>query len=537
MNAERQNKHKEKHNLNKQILGTSSQLKRCLTSIIYIALLHQINKAIKSKIKAVSARHLKKLKNLRLRQNNVSPRKNNLVYLKHTICNMSSYHLTHEEERALSHSLDHHIPSKTDPNLIYTEFETYCQSIRRKVTNLPGIQTLHLKTKLRNACEQYNNINVPYKKREIINKLKKNQNIMLLRQDKGRGIVTIDRNRYTNKYLNILNTEQFRKLGRDPTKPTEAKIQRALRKIKNHLSNQEYMRNYPTGSAPRKFYGTAKKHKIQGNGTINYLPLRPVISNVGTASFQLTKYLVKLLSPLRTYEYTVANNTEFINHVKRMNIPKDHSFISFDVKSLSTYVPLDFTINVTLKRIYNENEIHTNIKRSEMKELLLLCTKNVHFTFNNDIYQQCDGVAMGFLSGPVIAGIFLLELERTLLLKLTEYTTPWKQYVDDTIATIKSTLIDHILMILNTFHKNIKFTYELEINKKNSFLNVFLIRKNDTLDTMTYVKCTNNAVYLHWDSFAPKNWKRSTLRSILTRAYKICSTKELLDEELKCIKR
>ena len=54
---------------------------------------------------------------------------------------------------------------------------------------------------------------------------------MLLRQDKGRGIVIIDRNRYTNKCLNILNTEQFRKLDRVPTKPIEAKIQRAVRKI------------------------------------------------------------------------------------------------------------------------------------------------------------------------------------------------------------------------------------------------------------------------------------------------------------------
>ena len=34
-----------------------------------------------------------------------------------------------------------------------------------------------------------------------------------------------------------------------------------------------------------------------------------------------------------------------------------------------------------------------------------------------------------------------------------------------------------------------------------------------------------------------RNWKRSTLRSVLTRAYKIFSTKELLDEEFKHIKR
>ena len=142
-----------------------------------------------------------------------------------------------------------------------------------------------------------------------------------------------------------------------------------------------------------------------------------------------------------------------------------------------------------------------------MKELLLLCTKNVHFTFNNKIYQQCDGVAIGFPLGPVIAGIFMVELERTLLPRLTEYMTPWKRYVDDTIATRKLTSIDHVLMILNTFHKNIKFTYELEINKKISCLDISLIRKNDILETTIYRKSTNNGVYLQWDFFAPKNWK------------------------------
>ena len=142
-----------------------------------------------------------------------------------------------------------------------------------------------------------------------------------------------------------------------------------------------------------------------------------------------------------------------------------------------------------------------------MKKLLLLCTKNVHFTFNNKIYQQCDGVAIGFPLGPVIAGIFMVELERTLLPRLTEYMTPWKRYVDDTIATVQLTSIDHVLMILNTFHKNIKFTYELEINKKISCLDISLIRKNDILETTIYRKSTNNGVYLQWDFFAPKNWK------------------------------
>lgn len=61
----------------------------------------------------------------------------------------------------------------------------------------------HLKNELRNTREQYSNINVSYKEREIISKLKKNQNIMLLREDKGRGIVIINKNRYTSNRLNI----------------------------------------------------------------------------------------------------------------------------------------------------------------------------------------------------------------------------------------------------------------------------------------------------------------------------------------------
>lgn len=82
----------------------------------------------------------------------------------------------------------------------------------------------HLKNKLRNTREQYSNINVSYKEREIISKLKKNQNIMLLRQDKGREIVIINKNRYTSNRLNIPESWQFRKLGRYPTKSIEAKI-------------------------------------------------------------------------------------------------------------------------------------------------------------------------------------------------------------------------------------------------------------------------------------------------------------------------
>ena len=68
-----------------------------------------------------------------------------------------------------------------------------------------------------------------------------------------------------------------------------------------------------------------------------------------------------------------------------------------------------------------------------MKNLLLLRTKNVDFTFGN-VYQQKDGVAMGSPLGPLLARIFMTHLKRTLMPELEKFMRPWDRYVDDTIS-------------------------------------------------------------------------------------------------------
>ena len=96
-------------------------------------------------------------------------------------------------------------------------------------------------------------------------------------------------------------------------------------------------------------------------------------------------------------------------------------------------VPLDFTIDVILKQICDGNEVNTNISKQQMRDLPLLCTKDVHFSYSGNIYTQEDGVAMGSPLGPVLPGVFMVELERTILPTLREHMSPWKRYVDDTI--------------------------------------------------------------------------------------------------------
>ena len=109
------------------------------------------------------------------------------------------------------------------------------------------------------------------------------------------------------------------------------------------------------------------------------------------------------MSPLNRSQYTVNSTKHFIKSIKHEKIPTGYQMISLDVKSLFTSIPLDKTIEITLQRIYNRNEITTPIRKKVMKELLLLCTKEVHFAFSHGIYQQNDDVAMGSPLGPVLA--------------------------------------------------------------------------------------------------------------------------------------
>ena len=210
--------------------------------------------------------------------------------------------------------------------------------------------------------------------------------------------------------------------------------------------------------------------------------------------------------------------------------------ISFDVTSLFTNVPLDDTIEILLTRIYDKKELKTNIPREDLKALLELCTKQVHFSFENVMYKQSDGVAMGSPLGPVLAGIFMVDLETKVIPTVKKHMTPWWGYVDDMIAYIKEKEINTVLKAINKNHKNIKFTYELENNDEISFLDVKIRKVGRKIETSVYRKPTNTDVYLHWNSFAPTTWKKGTLRTLILRAHNICSTKALYDKEITHLK-
>ena len=151
---------------------------------------------------------------------------------------------------------------------------------------------------------------------------------------------------------------------------------------------------------------------------------------------------------------------------------------------------------------------------------------------NREIYLQIDGVAMGSPLRPVLDRIFMVELERSIVPKLSNYIKFWKCFVDDTITFRNMEPIDHILTVSNSFDSDIQFTYEIEDNSKLPFLDVMLCRKDNKLVCSVYRKSTYHYIYMNLHSFAPKAWKMGTLKSLIEREILLCFTEELLNDDL-----
>ena len=201
---------------------------------------------------------------------------------------IQSYTLSDEQYKGLSFGLDTHIPVKVNKNASYTEFEVFLSKfIEGHISNIPENELRQIKTNLRNTCDKCTKIKGPYKYRKDVKELSERRDIAISKTDKGRGVVIMNRDKYTKKCLQILNTNQFIKLNSDPTKATERKLQNVLRKIKSKFSPNEYKQLYPTGSSPDKFYETAKIHKLSQGDQLEKFPIRQIISNINTATYRV----------------------------------------------------------------------------------------------------------------------------------------------------------------------------------------------------------------------------------------------------------
>ncbi|XP_042870212.1 uncharacterized protein LOC122252037 [Penaeus japonicus] len=293
-------------------------------------------------------RHYKKLLNLGI---DVTQK----VKPENVIFNLSNRKLTKEESDLLALGLDFGFPTM---NLNYEKFFLGFECICHRIAKFDvfGNDSLHsirnrisaiAKNAYRQFChERGSNSETNDHQLKLLKKLREDNDLIITKPDKGRGIVLLNRTEYDSKVKAILD---------DRTK---------FKLLKTNIAS----------------------HILKLEDKLNRF--------LRTFNYNLAKFLVPLLTPLTKNDYTVENTTDFVNEITTVKINGPVVMASVDVQSLFTNVPLEETTNLIVRKLVKSKDFQ-QLNEKQLTKALQLATADSVFTFNDDLYSQTDGVAMG----------------------------------------------------------------------------------------------------------------------------------------------
>ena len=375
---------------------------------------------------------------------------------------------------------------------------------------------------------------------KALNRLKKRDDIVVTKPDKGSGIVVMDKSEYLRllSAASIDDTTKFSRVddkrpnlrGRPP-KHYHPLLQKEkdVRSILHRILPQEIATSLsPKSSRLAHLYGLPKTHKAK-------LSMRPILSATGTYNFNLAKWLEEKLKPLSVNEYTITDVFEFADEIRSSPMNEEDILVSYDVTALFTNVPLSETIDILVDKAFTNDWFNQtydlNLEKEELTQLLEVATTNQLFQFNGQLYEQTDGVAMGSPLGPLMANVFMCHLEDKLA-RDGMVPSLYKRYVDDTLARMPNTdAAADFLATLNGLHPSLKFTMELPSENTIPFIGIQIIKNGTELETRVYRKPTNTGLLLHFQSHVDKRYKTGLLKTMLHRAHALSSTTEAFNEE------
>ena len=360
--------------------------------------------------------------------------------------------------------------------------------------------------------------NLPSNEIQALGELRNDPSIKIMKADKGNSTVIMNTDDYHNKLMLLLNDSNTYQILPAKPNPINA-IQQSVNKLLLRFFRENKI-NPPTyyflkcdkGVTP-KVYGLPKIHKPN-------LPLRPIVSFIGSPTYNLSRYLVNILSPLLNHNHSVKNSSEFVQIINRCSVDDLDCFVSFDVVSLFTSVPLQ-EISALISNLLSRDESlvdRTKLSVGDIMEALELCFKSTVFCYNDVLYRQIFGTPMGSCISPVVADIFMEHLENRAMSAFHTPPSLWLRYVDDTFCIIKHSVVDDFHDFLNKT-TCLTFTVEHEANRAISFLDVAVTRTdNNLISTTVYKKPTHTDRYLHFDSHHPKHQKLAVARTLYNRS-------------------
>ena len=198
----------------------------------------------------------------------------------------------------------------------------------------------------------------------------------------------------------------------------------------------------PTSNQPARIYASAKTHKFSfvDSVNINDLKFRPIIDQTGTMTNNAAKVISGYLRPLCKNKYTINDTLSFADMIKRLPpLPDDEEYVSYDVVSLFTNIPLDETIDYIIESIYTYKKLPPICSKLVFRRLLENITKDCTFQLCFKFCKQVDCTMGGPLSAT-LSDIYMAKMEDGVVEKYQSKF--YKRYVDDIINRCKKNEVE-----------------------------------------------------------------------------------------------
>jgi len=304
------------------------------------------------------------------------------------VLNYSSITIPQRVKFLLAFGLDFNLPiHKLNFFRYFLHFEQLVGRLSRKTCeNLEEFTE-----KLRSlSCKYFYNFK-PYKifsaifSRQDIKTLQqfsRNKDVIVCKPDKGKAVVVLDRATYLASMTSLISdTTKFQLIHDSVSKYSqkiEDKINNFLRKLKTMkiLNCDIYGQLFTSGSGPGILYGLPKIHKPDFASKFQF---RPIFAAYNLPNFKLAQYLVPILKPFTTNQYTVDNSATFVQEIRTINNADQFYMVSFDVENLFTSIPLQETIDICLKLLFDKSTSILGLNISLFKTFLELSVLNSFF--------------------------------------------------------------------------------------------------------------------------------------------------------------
>ena len=448
--------------------------------------------------------------------------------------NLSSYALSKEEKEFLNLGLNTHIEPKYDKMHKKVEIEVMYRELLQLESQNKILVNQELADQLRAEGTKHRNVKhynlLTPSLRNAAKNLKSNNNIVIKKADKSAIYVILDKDEYIEKINSILSDQsKFKRISRNPTEKLKQKANKLIETL-NAGQDSLKLPKIIGDFRPGYVYGNIKTHKENN-------PLRPIISQIPTPTYNLAKQVNHIISPYIPSQYSLKSSNDFIDLLQEHE--NEGIIASLDVESLFTNVPIDPTIEIILEHVYNHPNIPPpKIPKVILKQFLELCTKEAPFKCpQGKLYLQIEGVAMGSPLGPTFANYYMGNLENHIFENSDRKPHIYGRYMDDIFVQVKDE--EELIGLKNLFQENstLNFTYELNVNSKLPFLDVLVDSSFQNFRTSVYHKPTDQGNCLNGESECTERYKTSVITNYMNRAYKLSNSWEEFHLEILQIKQ